>query len=659
VAYDGPIPEVGADSEMDVDVDRESASSDLSRSAAEPKMTDPDGVAEFLRAARTLVHGEEIPAQRSDSDDWSPGTNAPAVEPTEPEDAEEDPSDWLPGVWVAEPASPRRSGRRRRERPESEKSQKSLKSTRKRGRGRTVDAAAQEGAPGAEVLVKGTGHAPELEPVSEPSTSRRTRKRARRGDAAPAPEAADLPVRPEKEPEQAALARDAAKLQATADRVAANEQAEAKRVAKQARAKAEREAAEAAKAQVKVEREAAKAHVTAERQAAKAQVKAERAAVTAQAGAERASASVRAKAERVAVRTQARLEREAAKAQARVERLAAKAAKVESKAERSAMRTQARAERATLKAQARVETFAAEAAKVQSEADRAAKEAAEAAEAAETAKVAKTQVAVERVDGPTVTTGPTLDDAPDGFLARVPAPRLPRPARRVSARLRRTAKVSLVVVLIAACGALPWLIPAVPKMFADTVPAHSSSSPVKDPPVAAAHGFTGPVGVANEGGPFDGIRLRSAGKPLEVSVPRLHVDSPVVPISGQSGSLLPPSDPQQLGWWKEGKAVGSQYGTAVVTGHTVHTGGGALDHLDKLVTGDSVRVRTDAGWIKYVVQRTRIYSTEQLARDADKIFRPDGIGRLVLITCDDWNGSIYLSNAVVIATPVVDSPFAS
>jgi hypothetical protein len=27
-------------------------------------------------------------------------------------------------------------------------------------------------------------------------------------------------------------------------------------------------------------------------------------------------------------------------------------------------------------------------------------------------------------------------------------------------------------------------------------------------------------------------------------------------------------------------------------------------------------------------------------------------GRLVLVTCEDWNGEVYLSNAVVIAEPV-------
>jgi LPXTG-site transpeptidase (sortase) family protein len=249
------------------------------------------------------------------------------------------------------------------------------------------------------------------------------------------------------------------------------------------------------------------------------------------------------------------------------------------------------------------------------------------------------------------------------YLGRVEAARLPRRSRRsrrpAPVWLRRTTKAVLVGALIAGCVALPWVAPQVPGMFADLLPDNGTTvTRVEDPPVSPpADAFVGPVGIDQQAGPYAGVRLLSAGQPREVRVARLHVDSEVVPISGQSGSLLPPSDPQVLGWWQEGKPVGAQVGTAVITGHTVHTGGGALDNLDKLVVGDSLRVRTDQGWIGYVVQRARIYPTSELARDADRIFRLGGTGRLVLITCDDWNGTFYESNAVVFATPVADEPF--
>jgi LPXTG-site transpeptidase (sortase) family protein len=251
------------------------------------------------------------------------------------------------------------------------------------------------------------------------------------------------------------------------------------------------------------------------------------------------------------------------------------------------------------------------------------------------------------------------------YLARVEAPLLPRRFRRSRPRtplwLWRSVKIALVSAVVAGSVALPWAVPAVRDFLGDLVPDRSAPvTRVEDPPVSPSdEAFTGPVGISGQAGPLDGVRLEAAGWPREVRVQRLHVDSEVVPISGQSGSLLPPSDPQLLGWWREGKPVGAQYGTAVITGHTVHTGGGALDHLDRLVVGDSMQVRTDDGWIRYVVQRSRIYSTEELAREADNIFRLGGVGRLVMITCDDWNGEFYESNAVVVATPVLDEPFVS
>jgi LPXTG-site transpeptidase (sortase) family protein len=258
-----------------------------------------------------------------------------------------------------------------------------------------------------------------------------------------------------------------------------------------------------------------------------------------------------------------------------------------------------------------------------------------------------------------------VDDETLGeYLSRVEAPRLPRRSRRSRQRtprwMRRTLMAGLLGVLIGGAVALPWAAPEVPRYFADLVPGGAAPTTVEDPPVSPpADAFVGPVGVVPQTSTYDGIRLGAAGQPREVRVPRLHVDSDVVPISGQSGALLPPSDPQLLGWWQEGRQVGAEEGTAVITGHTVHTGGGALDHLDKLVVGDTVRVRTDNGWIRYAVRQTRIYSTDALARNATSIFRLGGTGRLVLITCDDWNGSFYESNAVVVATPVLDEPTVS
>ena len=89
----------------------------------------------------------------------------------------------------------------------------------------------------------------------------------------------------------------------------------------------------------------------------------------------------------------------------------------------------------------------------------------------------------------------------------------------------------------------------------------------------------------------------------------------------------------------------------LVTGHTVHNGGGALDDLEQLEVGDQATVRTRAMDLTYVVTSVRIYGKGKLAREAATIFSQEVPGRLVLITCEDWTGSEYLSNVVVVAEP--------
>ena len=144
----------------------------------------------------------------------------------------------------------------------------------------------------------------------------------------------------------------------------------------------------------------------------------------------------------------------------------------------------------------------------------------------------------------------------------------------------------------------------------------------------------------------------AVGPPVQVIVGGLRVDAPVVPISLQEATLLPPDDPQTIGWWSGGARPGSLRGATVLTGHTVHTGGGAFDRLDTLRAGAPVSVRTARGTIRYRVTAVRTYRRASLARDADRVFGQQGPARLVLVTCDDWNGVRYLSNAVVFADPV-------
>jgi sortase (surface protein transpeptidase) len=89
-----------------------------------------------------------------------------------------------------------------------------------------------------------------------------------------------------------------------------------------------------------------------------------------------------------------------------------------------------------------------------------------------------------------------------------------------------------------------------------------------------------------------------------------------------------------------------------MTAHTVHTGGGAFDNLDKLRAGASITVITSTGRINYLATSVTNYPKRSLAEHAAQVFNQAIRGRLVLVTCEDWTGGTYLSNAVVVAEPV-------
>lgn len=125
----------------------------------------------------------------------------------------------------------------------------------------------------------------------------------------------------------------------------------------------------------------------------------------------------------------------------------------------------------------------------------------------------------------------------------------------------------------------------------------------------------------------------------------------MIPVRAPNRTLVPPRDPQVLGWWADGAEPGASTGSALVTGHTVHAGGGALDDLERLRRGDLVVVRTQRGTIRYDVRRVHVYRKGALAARAEHVFSQHVPGRLVLITCEGWNGERYLSNVVVTAVP--------
>jgi LPXTG-site transpeptidase (sortase) family protein len=139
----------------------------------------------------------------------------------------------------------------------------------------------------------------------------------------------------------------------------------------------------------------------------------------------------------------------------------------------------------------------------------------------------------------------------------------------------------------------------------------------------------------------------SLDDPYGILLPQIGMSARVIPIVAKGGSL----SPHVVGWWRDGVRPGAETGSAVMTAHTVHTGGGAFDDLGKLRIGATVTVRSSSGRVGYVVMSVTNYPKRSLAKHSAELFDQTVRGRLVLVTCDDWNGKVYLSNTVVIAEP--------
>ena len=139
--------------------------------------------------------------------------------------------------------------------------------------------------------------------------------------------------------------------------------------------------------------------------------------------------------------------------------------------------------------------------------------------------------------------------------------------------------------------------------------------------------------------------------PVLLLVPSVDIEAPVVPVALSEDRVLdPPQDVVDVGWWDRSAQPGSETGSAVIAGHSVHTGGGALDPLRGVRRGAVVDVRTAEGTMRYLVQRKKVYDKDELAVNAVSIFgQESGRGRLVLVSCTDWDGTGYASNVVVYA----------
>lgn len=232
-----------------------------------------------------------------------------------------------------------------------------------------------------------------------------------------------------------------------------------------------------------------------------------------------------------------------------------------------------------------------------------------------------------------------------------------------SARRRLPAMVAIAAGVAAAVTGLALLVvPAAPiEARAGSVLDEPAGSSPADAGRAAVPPAAEPVpGVVVPAGPFElggvPVEVVAGFVPDRLVVEALGVDSSLVTtLVDDTGALVPPQDPAELGWWR-GVRPGAGAGSVVVAGHidSSRYGQGPLARLVDLVPGDrAVVLGADGGRAEYVVRGVETFAKDSLP--AADLFGTDGPERLVLVTCGgryDRRLGSWDSNIVAVLDPV-------
>ena len=179
------------------------------------------------------------------------------------------------------------------------------------------------------------------------------------------------------------------------------------------------------------------------------------------------------------------------------------------------------------------------------------------------------------------------------------------------------------------------------------------ASPTGPPKGSAARPAPAPAAARASSG---GRAAALAPPPVHLTLPRLGIDAPVLPVLvGKDGLLAVPDNPRRLGWWDRSGRPGMPSGSVVINGHvdSATLGPGALFRLREAQPGDEVLLTNAAQVnVRYTVVARRRYAKASLP--ADEVFARDVGPRLVLLTCGglfDQASRHYADNIVVYAVP--------
>lgn len=134
--------------------------------------------------------------------------------------------------------------------------------------------------------------------------------------------------------------------------------------------------------------------------------------------------------------------------------------------------------------------------------------------------------------------------------------------------------------------------------------------------------------------------------PVEVSIPSIELDSPVVPVGiNRKGEMdVPDGATKDVGWYAKGTMPGDE-GSAVFAAHVY----AAFNKLHKVQVGSDIYVtRADGETLRFVVKKTKTFKLKDLS--SKELFKAEGGKYLHLITCAGKpTGSTYTHRLVVFA----------
>ena len=217
--------------------------------------------------------------------------------------------------------------------------------------------------------------------------------------------------------------------------------------------------------------------------------------------------------------------------------------------------------------------------------------------------------------------------------------------------------VAVLLLIFAACTADPGRVAARPPPVSApttvTVSAGPSADSVPQP--------QGPTRTTTSTVPWGSVRLDD-DKPVEVAIPvRIEIlvidlEAPILPLGvvSETGQMEVPENVDEVGWYRYGPAPGRP-GSAVLAAHVdmAGEGPGAFFDLDRLKTGDQIKVDFDDGTTAtFVVSQAERVPKGEL--NFDSVFSPVGQPLLRLVTCGgSFNRTTrsYDDNIVITAYP--------